>query len=163
MKLQETTIQHWIELAKSIATEVHKDQKRRGGEPYINHLRRVANGVSDRLKPIAWLHDSVEDHPDKISLADLRNHGFPSYVIRGVDLMTHKEGKTNLQYWQEMLVSDDAVQVKLVDIQDNLSSQPSDHAKQKYARAIEFFKNHGYLIIEKEKRDMLKNVELQWA
>lgn len=144
MKLVENTIDHWIRLSEEIAKKIHVNDKRNGGEPYITHCARVASRVPDRLKPIAWLHDTVEDHPDEISISLLRKEGFPQYILSAVDLLTHKAGDSNIVYWTRILSNPDAIAVKLVDIDDNLHSNPSEHAKQKYARALALFKKHGY-------------------
>jgi len=42
------------------------------------------------------------------------------------------------------LENKDAINVKLFDIQDNLGESPSEHAKIKYAKALELFKQAGY-------------------
>jgi (p)ppGpp synthase/HD superfamily hydrolase len=63
-------------------------QKRTNGSSYIKHPARVAAKVEDRLKPIAWLHDVVED--TKVTMEDLRVEGFPTYILDAVDVLTHK-------------------------------------------------------------------------
>lgn len=131
-----------IALAKKIAFDAHDEQKRSGGEPYIVHPEAVANSVEDRLKPIAWLHDVIED--THVTLKDLQLDGFDSYVILAIDILTHKNGVPNIEYWNKIATNPDAVKVKLADIAHNLSSNPSDHAKEKYKRALEVFKKLGY-------------------
>ena len=76
MKLSEQTPEFWIVKAKEIATEAHEGQKRSDGKPYITHPARVAAAVKDRLKPIAWLHDVVED--TRVTLDDLKKWDFPA-------------------------------------------------------------------------------------
>ena len=134
----------WIRKAQIIALAIHEDQKRSDGRPYVEHLAQVAAKVNDRLKPIAWLHDTIEDHPDKISLDDLRKEGFPSYIVDAVDLLTHKKGVSNMEYWKQILTNQDAVAVKLRDIEDNMGDNPSEHAKIKYAKALDLFKKAGH-------------------
>lgn len=146
MNLTEQTLEHWIQRAQEIATTVHEGQTRNGGGAYIEHPARIAAKAPDRLKPIAWLHDTIEDHPDKISLEDLKKEGFPSYIIVAVDLLTHKKGDSNVVYWKKIMANADATTIKLLDIQDNLGSNPSEYAKQKYARALDLFKQAGYSI-----------------
>lgn len=149
--MTEQTPEYWIRRAKEIATKVHEGQFRNDGGPYIEHPARVAEKASDRLKPIAWLHDTIEDHPDKISLGDLKREEFPSYIVDAVGLLTHKEGDSNVEYWKKIVVNKDAVAVKLLDIQDNLDSNPSEYAKQKYARALQLFQQAGYSLDSKNK------------
>lgn len=135
-------IKHWIELAKKIATEAHKNQTRRNGDLYITHPARIVDRVEDRLKPIAWLHDVVED--TEITIDDLISQGFPAYITDAVDLLTHKNEEPNYSYWGKILKNKDAVNVKLEDINDNLNNNPSDHARKKYAKALALFKQYGY-------------------
>lgn len=139
-------IERWINLAKQIATAAHKNQTRRGGDPYITHPERIAGRVDIRLKPIAWLHDVVEDTDIKIE--DLVNIGFPKYITDAVDILTHRKDDTNEVYWKRILTNEDAVNVKLEDIRDNLSSNPSDYSKQKYAKALNLFKQYGYELLK---------------
>lgn len=133
-------------MAKKVATAAHEGQTRRGGDPYITHPARIAARVDDRLKPIAWLHDVVED--TNITVADLRSMGFPAYIVEAVDLLTHRKTDTNEVYWKKILTNKDAVLIKLEDIRDNLASNPSDYARQKYVRALALFKQYGYELTE---------------
>ena len=144
MKLSEMSIKYWIDRALEIATIAHEGQRRKGGGPYIEHPKRIASQVEDRLKPIALLHDVPED--TKITLEDLKKEGFPSYIINTIDLLTHKKTDSNQVYWNKILINSDAVTVKVLDIKDNLEGSPSDHARLKYAKALELFKKNGYSI-----------------
>lgn len=137
---------HWIDVAEKIATAAHKGQFRRGGDPYITHPARIAARVEDRLKPIAWLHDVVED--TDITIANLRSMGFPDYVLDAVELLTHRKLDSNEVYWKKLLTNKDAATVKLEDIRDNLASAPSEYSKEKYARALALFKQYGYELVE---------------
>lgn len=125
--------------------EAHKGQFRRDGvTPYETHPEAVAQSVPDRLKPIAYLHDVVED--TEVTIEDLEKEGFPAYVLTAVSLLTHRHGQSNHVYWHNLLTNPDAVQVKIADIKHNLSGSPSDHAKRKYARALEIFAKAGYSV-----------------
>ena len=140
MKLSDQTLEHWIQRAREIATVAHDKQKRTDGTAYIYHPARVSKAVEDRLKPIAWLHDVVED--TKVTLDDLKAEGFPLYIIEAVDLLTHRKGEPNLSYWGKIKTNSDALTVKLADINDNVNDTPSEYAKQKYGRALSFFNAH---------------------
>jgi len=136
-------LQKQIELAKWVAENAHSGIMRKDGKtPYMSHVQAVADAVEDRLKPIAYLHDVVED--TNVTLDELKELGFDSYVIDAVDLLTHLDGVPNIVYWKDISTNPDATTVKLADIAHNLSSQPSEHAKQKYAKALTFFKGLGY-------------------
>ena len=140
MKLSEQTIEYWIAQAQVIATKAHRGQTRSDGSPYINHPLRVAMSVEDRLKPIAFLHDVVED--TSVTLEDLKKVGFPSYIITAVDLLTHRKNEPNLVYWGKIKKNPDALAVKLAYINDNVNDTPSEYARHKYARALSFFNAH---------------------
>ena len=137
MKLSDQTLDYWIHHARKIAAMAHYGQSRTDGSPYIDHPTRVADAVEDRLKPIAFLHDTIED--TQVTLEELKDEGFPSYIIDAVDLLTHRKGVSNIDYWTKIKANPDALAVKLADINDNVNDNPSDHAKQKYAKALMFF------------------------
>ncbi len=141
MNLTDQTLEYWTERAKQLAIAAHEGQKRRQGTPYIEHPARVAAAVEARLKPIAWLHDVVED--TNLTTDDLKKAGFPSYVINAIDLLTHKKEDTNMVYWKKILTNPDAAAVKVADLKDNLSDQPNEYQKQKYAKALKLFSGSG--------------------
>lgn len=133
-----------IEQAKKIAIAAHKGQTRANGidDYFTAHIEPVALSVEDRLKPIAYLHDTVED--TSVTLKDLINAGFPTYVTDAVDLLTHKNKEPNVIYWTRIAKSKDATTVKIADIKNNLSGQPSDRQKEKYKLALQLFASAGY-------------------
>jgi len=63
--------------ALAYAAEVHADQRRKGNDvPYVAHLLAVAStvieaGGSEDQAVAALLHDTLEDHPDKVNRAGL--------------------------------------------------------------------------------------------
>ncbi len=59
--------------ALTLAVDVHKEQMRKDGEPYVNHLLRVTQRLTEEYRVTdtdvvmaALLHDSVEDQTDKL-------------------------------------------------------------------------------------------------
>lgn len=119
-----------LKLAEALARVKHAGQKRKGsGEPYFNHLLRVAERVEGtRRKTIAFLHDLIEDQ--NVSPFDLRNLGFPWDIIDDVLALTRIEESGNGSVWTETYLefiertiregSCDALYVKLADLADNL-------------------------------------------
>lgn len=140
VKLSDQTTEHWIQRAMNIAVIAHRGQTRTDGSPYIKHPSRVADAVEARLKPIAWLHDVVED--TRVTLEDLKVEGFPSYIVDAVDLLTHRKSDSNIAYWTKIKANPDATAVKLADVNDNLNDTPSEYARNKYGRALSFFNAH---------------------
>lgn len=142
---EEKTQDYWINLARQVAITAHQGTFRNDKiTPYIKHPEAVAATVEKRLQPIAWLHDVVED--TTVTLDDLKNHGFPDYVINAVDVLTHKNNEPNLIYWERIAQNPDAVIVKIADIKNNLSDAPSDRQKEKYARALKLFSDAGFAV-----------------
>jgi (p)ppGpp synthase/HD superfamily hydrolase len=132
-----------IDQAKKVAEAAHKGITRNDGTtPSMTHVQAVANAVEDRLKPIAFLHDTVED--SDITIQDLIDAGFPKYVTDAVDLLTHKNNEPNMSYWSKIATNKDAVMVKLADIKNNLTGQPSERQKEKYTNALALFTKLGY-------------------
>ncbi len=69
--------------ALEFANSVHADQVRKGTSiPYVAHLLAVcslvlANGGSEEQAIAALLHDSFEDHPEKVSAAEIEQRFGP--------------------------------------------------------------------------------------
>ena len=87
-----------IEKAREFATKAHEGQTRWDKTtPYITHPEAVANAVDDEAKPVAWLHDVLEDCP--VTAEDLWKAGFPSVIIDAVLAMTEREGRITGSTW----------------------------------------------------------------
>lgn len=118
-------------LAHALATVAHAGQSRKGeGEPYVRHVERVAGRVGGwRAKTIAYLHDLIEDTP--ITEADLLRIGFPADVVRDVVALTRLGGETYTEFISRTLDtgSEDALRVKLADLQDNLTDPWASETK----------------------------------
>jgi (p)ppGpp synthase/HD superfamily hydrolase len=50
-----------LQLLENLAADAHHGQADKQGVPYIEHLRAVADSVSPEAKPVALLHDALED------------------------------------------------------------------------------------------------------
>lgn len=64
----------------------------KGGKPYILHCLWVMNQVRHLgmdYMIVAVLHDLVED--TDWTIEQLRNEGFPDYILISIDIITHKE------------------------------------------------------------------------
>lgn len=76
--------------AVGIATEAHKEQLDKAGQPYINHPLAVMKGLRGlEAQMTAAIHDVVEDHPDKYSFESLEQMGCPTAVVDALKLLTH--------------------------------------------------------------------------
>lgn len=145
MQMTETQLSVLVDQAKKVAEAAHHGQTRKDGRtPYFTHVQAVADAVEDRLKPIAYLHDVVEDTP--ITIDDLKSAGFPQYILDAVDLLTHKNQEPNVSYWTKIAQNKDAAPVKIADMKHNLSQTPNPRQKQKYEQGLALFKKFGYSI-----------------
>lgn len=128
------------ELCLGIATKAHEGQKRRCGEPYVNHCIRVANSFEDEeLKCIAILHDVIEDTSE--TRESLIARGVDEDIVDCVVKLTHEKGVGYKEYIGDICdysfwISDSPRRIKIADMIDNLSSNPTERQKKKYFNAI---------------------------
>ena len=130
-----------LEHAIDIATEAHRDQVDKAGEPYLLHPMRVMkNMVSDDEKIVAALHDVVEKNP-AWTLKRLASEGFSEKVIAGVDAMTRRPGENYEDFVIRAGADPIGRTVKLADLRDNIYmsklARLSESHTEKYRRAIE--------------------------
>lgn len=86
-----------VQRAKDLAHRAHAGQVDKAGQPYIEHVERVAAAVSDdpEAEAVAWLHDVCEDSPE--TLIDFR--WFPPHVLSAVSLLTRDPSKSDEWYY----------------------------------------------------------------
>lgn len=108
-----------VAVARAIATVAHFGQTDKGGNPYIDHPRRVAAQVSENGgdRAVAWLHDVLED--TDITAEMLRAAGVPAHIVGDVELLTRRPDIPPEDYYDAIRGSSRARRVKLADIADN--------------------------------------------
>lgn len=112
--------QRALELVKILFAH-HKDKE---GEPYINHLIRVSNRLTNKDTRIAGLlHDTIEDITD-FTEDDLRKYLFSEKIIELVKLVT-KNYQKDLNYHDRIsyIINSnniEAIKLKYADILDNI-------------------------------------------
>lgn len=130
-----------LDIAITMAVAAHEGQLDKQDCPYILHpLRVMLGGTTEEERVVGVLHDVYEDSPrySLVDAADLFGHE----IAVALDLLTKNRGVPYLQYISNLKLSPLAVQVKLLDIQDNLNRVdglwPSEAArlKEKYAGAL---------------------------
>lgn len=130
------------ELARAIAVVKHDGQCRwNEGEPYINHVDRVADSVNGwRAKTVAYLHDVVED--TDVGIVELKKF-FDDEIMIPVFLLTRFSKEiTYEEYIQQIALSGNkiAMEVKLADLNDNIRDiddfPNSKKQKIRYMKAI---------------------------
>lgn len=127
--------------ARRIAQRAHADQVDQAGNPYIDHVRRVAEAVAD--DPVAcalgWLHDVKEDHPEFSAEIDAN---FDPEFVAWIDLLTRKD--TNVEaYYAALIAQPRPLRVKKADVEDNsnegrlslLEPQLAERLRREYAKA----------------------------
>lgn len=106
-----------VELAQRIATDAHRGQVDKAGNPYIGHPERVVGAVDEHYAAAAaWLHDVAEDTP--VSIESLRQM-FPAIVIDAVEALTRQTDELPSAYYARVRANPIALEVKLADIADN--------------------------------------------
>ena len=107
-----------LERALFLAVTAHLGQVDKSGAPYILHpLRLMLRAQDDTARIVALLHDTVEDTP--LTLEQLRQEGFSETILTVVDLLTHRPGQTYQEYIDRLQTDPLAVQIKLLDLEDN--------------------------------------------
>lgn len=138
--------------AKKIAYERHANQLDKGGNPYIEHPKYVAEHVNTVLdKTVAWLHDTIEDTGYTVSM--MRADGFDDNVINAVQLLTHKKGEPYLDYIKNLASNETARNVKIADLHNNMdltrlpvNDRNTDDVKRrinKYTKALSILTNNS--------------------
>jgi hypothetical protein len=133
---------YWVAIARRLATEAHRDQVRRDGEPFITHPAAVASLVSGgAAKAVAWLHDTLED--TSLSPSALLEEGLPENLVRAVVRLSHdKGGESYDSYLRRVAACELTRRVKLADIRHNLSTRPTEGQRSKYEYALPLLLNH---------------------
>ena len=111
-----STLAHCI----SIASEAHKDQVDKIGEPYILHPLRVMlsmQSVYDRMTAV--LHDVIEDTP--LTAEHLLSMDVPQRVVQAVIAMSKLPDEGYTVYLMRVLDNEIARRVKIADVKDNSS------------------------------------------
>lgn len=123
-----------------IASTVHKDDSW-GDFPYVTHLSLTAEKVrseygndAKRKIIIAWLHDTLEDHPESIELVEGR---FPE-LVESIRIISRLSEESYDEFITRVIDSDNeaAISVKHADMFVNLSNNPSEGLRKRYARNI---------------------------
>lgn len=126
--------------AAEMAMNAHENQLY-GGYPYFEkHVMGVASRVARAGFPeeyilVALLHDVIEDS-DLYTMQDIANEFSPE-VVTGVQQMTKSDDVSYMNY----LISIDAavaVVVKIADMMENLSNNPSAKNKMKYEMGLDY-------------------------
>lgn len=115
---------YYSELVKKaclISFEAHKNDKDKGGYPYVYHPFYLASQFdSENEVCVALLHDVIEDYSDLYSFELLKLNGFNDNIIDALKLLTHDDNIPYMDYIKEIGKNDIAKSVKIADLKHNL-------------------------------------------
>ncbi len=133
--------------AEKIAEEAFQGMTDKAGQPYINHIKRVAASVeTDEEKIVAFLHDILEDC-EGWTICRISNI-FNWKIAEAVDLLTRKENDSYEKFIVKVTSNYTAMKVKLADLEDNMNLNRITEVKEsdlirtaKYKNAHEYIKS----------------------
>lgn len=125
----------------------------KGGNPYIEHLVAVANGVdSEEEKICGLLHDVLED--TYINEHALEKMGIPRSIINAIKLVSRNSDETYNDFIDRIIKSKNimALKVKLADLNHNSNIRRITNPTEKdYGRVEKRYKPAKEKIIKKLK------------
>ncbi len=124
--------------AIALAADKHRRQ-RYGTQPYILHPMRLMNRAREldyslEMQAAAVLHDVVED--TNVSLPEIGNL-FGQKVERLVDHLTKRKGEDYPAYIARVRESEEAAKIKLLDLMDHMSQNPTQRQIDKYSKVLD--------------------------
>lgn len=123
--------------ACQIALYAHHGQTRRNRRtPYTHHCQNVAAKMvpDDDAVAVAWLHDVIEDTDE--TAETLTEKGMPFHIVKAVVDLTKVKGESYADYLIRVAANPLARKVKIADMLDNLSDNPTPKQIKKYARGL---------------------------
>ena len=147
--------------AEEVATHAHGGQYDKGGNPYIEHPIRVAARLKTiDQKIVGFLHDVVED--TDITLEDLRNMGFPSYIVEAVDAITKRKKESYDQYLYRVFQNELARAVKLADIAENMDLSRIPNVTDKDKERVKKYAYATDVLVGRYKWEKVEN-KMKWV
>ena len=148
-------------LATAIAHDKHRNQVDKQGKPYLGHLLRVMDHVSEEYKPIAVLHDLLED-TDTCAI-DLVSAGILPKTVSEILMLTRTVGESYQDYIQRLSNDPIARQVKIADLNDNLRDGCPESLQKRYRNALETIKHREQELEEALQNAVLSITERKWT
>ena len=126
-------------LAMGLCYEAHRDQRDKGGMPYVFHPIHLAEQMLDEwTTAAALLHDVVED--THWTLQDLAEQGIPEPVLEALRLLTHREEIPYLEYVAALKENRIARTVQLADLRHNSDLSRLDQVDEKALVRLEKYR-----------------------
>lgn len=122
--------------AMKLCFEAHREQRDKGGLPYVFHPFHLAEQMPDEDSTVvALLHDVMED--SDYTAADIRKMGFGDAVMDALALLTHDKAEPYMDYVARVRENPIARAVKLADLRHNSDLSRLDNVDEKALRRIE--------------------------
>jgi (p)ppGpp synthase/HD superfamily hydrolase len=154
-----------VEKMRQIATAAHKGQKRKfSDEPYEVHPFRVGDSFEDPLRRVlGYGHDTIEDTRGtdrEVTPETLSEAGIPEAVIIRLIALTRSEHETYFDYITRLVDFDLVViDVKLADLEDNMSDLHEGSLKDKYRLAAYILEQSRERLLAAEKKHRINKEE----
>lgn len=131
-----------INKASDFAAKAHAGQTRRGGEPYYNHVHRVAGLVGELTEDAdmiaaAYLHDTMEDcgiTADELTLVFGANIATLIQELTNDEVQLKELGKEEYMVRKLSALSAQALLIKLCDTLNNMTETDCPSQAGTYAR-----------------------------
>ncbi|MEB3338692.1 MAG: phosphohydrolase [Leptolyngbyaceae bacterium] len=138
---------HLLGRAIAIAATAHQHQLDKAHSPYILHpLRLMLRGRTVTEQIVAVLHDVVED--SDWTLEQLAAEGFSAEVLGAIASLTHHPEESYEQFIDRVLLNPLATQVKLYDLEDNMTlTRLSSLSEKDLARLQRYHKAHQRILL----------------
>ena len=134
-----------LDKAIKIAVDSHSGQTSKNGDPYILHpLRMMFQLDMVEEKIVAVLHDTIEK--TQVDYGYLEDAGFSEEILFAVDSLSRRPDEDYDYYIHRVSKNKLATKVKVIDLNDNISSQAREPKKMnsnnylKYQKALEYLK-----------------------
>jgi hypothetical protein len=113
-------------VARNIAHYSHVRDRNRRGEPFVEHLARVAAAVPPEAQPLAWLHEVLEHTPT--SVTELCDQGLTPTELAALHLLTRRPGESYELYVLRIAYAGRSAGrlariVKLADLDDHIAQE----------------------------------------
>lgn len=145
-----------IDKAIDLAQSIHAGQYRKvSKKPYIIHPFRVYQrarilGLSNDVQIIAILHDTYEDAKNKSYVVDKIKSMFGDTILKFILILSYDKAVDYNTYLLSIAKkSNIALQVKLLDIIENLLDNPTPKQKEKYLSGLLYLLNNNIKIDNK--------------
>jgi len=149
MNINNSSEQDMIKKAYDYAAKAHAGQFDKGGKPYIEHVKHVADRINgdNNAKIVALLHDVVED--TDYTFEDIAAEGFEDCILEALRIITKNTDIEYMEYIDNISSNELACKVKIVDLKHNMDltriPNPTDYDYrriEKYKKALEYLEKN---------------------